>query len=163
MPFGLLSRVDPRNHVLDRRPDPAWEGAVLRGKGMPRHARRHSDVSCAKTAEQIEMPFGLWSQVGPVGSMYLVGVKITLRRGNFRGKEHARRYSAMSCAKMADAVWVVNLGVPKEACVTWGHIGATWRTRLSRPCAAAMRPTMSNYSDHSLFLLRSREALNRRR
>jgi len=30
------------------------------GKDMPRHARRHSAMSCAKRAEQIEMPFGLW-------------------------------------------------------------------------------------------------------
>ena len=31
---------------------------------MPRHARRHSDVICAKTAEPIEMPFGLRTLVG---------------------------------------------------------------------------------------------------
>jgi len=30
---------------------------------LPRRAQRHSDVSCAKTAEPIEMLFGLWSQV----------------------------------------------------------------------------------------------------
>jgi len=45
-----------------------------------------------------------------------------------------------------DAVWVVDSGGPKEACVTWVHIGATWRIRLNRPCsggpneAAEMRP-----------------------
>jgi len=50
-------------------------------------------MSPAKTAEPIEMPFGLWTRVGP-----------------------------------------------KEACVTWEHIGATWRIRLNRPCSAAMRP-----------------------
>jgi len=31
-------------------------------------------------------------------------------------------------------------GGPKEACVTWGHIGATWRIRLNCPCATAIRP-----------------------
>jgi len=54
-----------------------WEETILRGKGMPWHARRHSDVNCAKpmpgdadvncakTAELIQMPCGLWTQVGP--------------------------------------------------------------------------------------------------
>jgi len=32
---------------------------------MPWHARRHCAVSCAKTAEPIEMPFGLWICAGP--------------------------------------------------------------------------------------------------
>jgi len=34
------------------------------GKGMPRHVRRHFDVSCAKTAEPIETLFGSWTRVG---------------------------------------------------------------------------------------------------
>ena len=32
MPFGLRTRVGPRNHVLDGGLDPPWEGAIL-GKG----------------------------------------------------------------------------------------------------------------------------------
>ena len=37
MPFGLRTRVGPRNHVLDGGPDPPpWEGANLRGeRGVP--------------------------------------------------------------------------------------------------------------------------------
>jgi len=62
MPFGMLSRVDPRNHVLNGDTNPREKGQFL-GKGVPRHARRHSDVNCAKTAEPIEMPFGLWTRV----------------------------------------------------------------------------------------------------
>jgi len=50
-------------------------------------------VSPAKTAEPIEIPFELWTQVGPVNHV-LYGV----------------------------------------------HIGATWRMRLNRSCAAAMWP-----------------------
>ena len=50
----------------------------------------------------------------------------------------------MSCEKKrlnrSRCVWVVNSGGPKEACVTWEHIGATWRIGLNHPCAAAMRP-----------------------
>jgi len=36
MPFGLRTRVGPRNHVLDGGPDPPCEVAILRGKGAPR-------------------------------------------------------------------------------------------------------------------------------
>ena len=34
MPFGMLSRVDQRNHLLDGvlGIDPSWEGAILRGR-----------------------------------------------------------------------------------------------------------------------------------
>jgi len=31
MQFGLRTRVGSRNHVLDGGPQPAWEGAILRG------------------------------------------------------------------------------------------------------------------------------------
>jgi len=31
MPFGIWSRVGPRNHVLDGGPDPPCEGSLLRG------------------------------------------------------------------------------------------------------------------------------------
>jgi len=66
-PFGLWTLVGPRKHVLDRGPDPQGppcEGAIFRGKVMPGHSRRHFAVSCAKMAELIEMPFGLWTRVG---------------------------------------------------------------------------------------------------
>jgi len=32
MPFGLVTRVDPRYHVLDGAPDPRGEGANFWGK-----------------------------------------------------------------------------------------------------------------------------------
>jgi len=40
------------------------EGAMFSGKDVHGHARRHSTVSFAKTAEQIEMLFGFWTRVG---------------------------------------------------------------------------------------------------
>jgi len=52
MPFGMLSLVDPRNHVLDGGTDLPWEGAIFW------HARQHWDVSCAKTAEPVEIRLG---------------------------------------------------------------------------------------------------------
>jgi len=34
--------------------------------GIPAQRQSHSAVSCAKMAEEIEMPFGMWTRVGPV-------------------------------------------------------------------------------------------------
>jgi len=39
-----------------------------------------------------------------------------------------------------DAVWDMDSGVPTEAHIKCGHIGATWRIRLNRSHAAEMRP-----------------------
>jgi len=47
-------------------------------------------VSPAKTAEPIEMPFGLWTLVGPRNHV-LDGVKIAHVKGQFLGKVHAGR------------------------------------------------------------------------
>jgi len=60
----MLSQMDPRNHALDGVEISPWEGAILRGKGMPSHAWRQYNVNCAKTAEPTEMSFGLWTRVG---------------------------------------------------------------------------------------------------
>ena len=64
MPFGMLSRVNPRNHVLDRVQVPHKNGQFW-GGGHAQTCQRTLCVSCAKTAEPIEMPFGLWIQVVP--------------------------------------------------------------------------------------------------
>jgi len=66
MPFGLWTQVGPRNHVLDRDSDPPYQGAILRSKGVARSKISElSAVSCAKTAEPIETPFGMLSGVDP--------------------------------------------------------------------------------------------------
>jgi len=41
-------------------------------------------VSHTKTAEPIEMPFGLRTRVGP-GNVYQMGVEISMGTGNFEG------------------------------------------------------------------------------
>ena len=64
MPFGMLSRVNPRNHVLDRVQVPHKNGQFW-GGGHAQTCQMTLCVSCAKTAEPIEMPFGLWIQVVP--------------------------------------------------------------------------------------------------
>jgi len=48
--------MDPSNHVLDRLRSP-MRGGNFEG--------RKAAMSCAKTAEPIEMPFGIWTRVGP--------------------------------------------------------------------------------------------------
>ena len=42
-------------------------------------------VSPAKTAEPIEMPFGLWTQVGPRNHVLDEGPDPPMGRGNFEG------------------------------------------------------------------------------
>ena len=48
--------------MLDGGPDPPWVGAILRERGA--HCKGLSAVSCAKMAGLIDLPFGLWTQVG---------------------------------------------------------------------------------------------------
>jgi len=40
-------------------------GSFEERNGRPIVKYRLSAISCAKTAEPIEMPFGMWTQVGP--------------------------------------------------------------------------------------------------
>jgi len=58
MPFGLRDRMGPRNHVFVGGPDPSTSRGYFMGKEAP------TVVSCAKTAEPIDLPFGLWTRVG---------------------------------------------------------------------------------------------------
>jgi len=59
MLFGLRTQVGPRDHVLDGRRDPPWEGNLEEGRGGT------PVVVCTKTAELIEVPFWLGTWVGP--------------------------------------------------------------------------------------------------
>ena len=54
------------NHVLDGCPDPPCEGTILRGKGAAScEVQGLSAMSRVKTAEPTDMPFGMWTGVGP--------------------------------------------------------------------------------------------------
>ena len=62
-------------------------------------------VSPAKTAEPIEMPFGVWTQVGQ--RKHVRWDPSPWQREIIRGKDmpgYARRHSAMSCAKLAKSI-----------------------------------------------------------
>jgi len=52
------------------------------GEGRPIVKYRDTAVSCAKTAEPIEIPFGLWARMGPSNHV-LDGVKMPLGKGEF--------------------------------------------------------------------------------
>ena len=104
MPFGLRTRVDPRNSVLDGGPDPPWKEVILRSEGAAHYeVYGHSALSCAKMAELIEMPFGIWTQVGPRNHVSH-GVQIPMQTGNFQGEGHARRHSAMGCVQTDEPI-----------------------------------------------------------
>jgi len=71
--------VGPSNHVLDvGAPDPHVNGQFVGEERWP--VVKYSDssaVSCAKTAEPIEMPFWIWTLVGPysTGSSCPIGCR----------------------------------------------------------------------------------------
>jgi len=140
----MLSQVDLRNRVLDGGTDLPCEGTISRGNGMPWHARRYSDVNCAKTAEPIEMSFGLWTH-GGARKHVLEGPRSPCEGAIIIWKDmpgNAQWHSLMSCAKMAEPIdlpfglWTL-VGRRKhkliifarllQCAVMGGHIGATWQ------------------------------------
>ena len=61
MPLRVWTRMGPRNHVLDGGPDPPYKGAILSGRQPIIKLWGLSAVSCGKTVELSEMPFGMWT------------------------------------------------------------------------------------------------------
>jgi len=87
---------------------------------MPGHAQQHSAVSCAKTAEPIEMPFRVWAQVCSTNH-------VPCKPAIFRGKDmprHAQQHSAVRHAKMAKLTEMPFGWADGTMCYV-GHIGAT--------------------------------------
>ena len=96
-------------------------------------------------AELIEMPFGLWTRVGPIKHL-LDGAQIPHAKGQLLGEDMPDN-TAMSCAKMAEPIdlpfglWTrIGRRKHKFNCIRrWcqcavmgghvigGHIGATWQ------------------------------------
>jgi len=63
IPFAFRTRAGPGNHVLDRGPDiPIGRGNY--GGKNPLSVKGVSAVSCARTAQPIDLPFGSWARVG---------------------------------------------------------------------------------------------------
>ena len=65
LPASLFSRLGPGNHVLDGVQVSPGKGQFCVGKGCPILKYRNTlrSVVCGKTAELIEMAFGLWTRI----------------------------------------------------------------------------------------------------
>jgi len=84
--FGLRTRVGPGNHVLDGSPDPTIRRGNFEGEmGVVKYIGTHFLVICAKTAEPIEMPFGLWARADP-RNHELYGVMVPQWEGAILGE-----------------------------------------------------------------------------
>ena len=103
----------------------------------------------AKTAETIEIPFRLRTRVGP-GNHILDGVDILGRRAHCKHMDFlpwavqerlngsiCRLHCGLGLAERSTSSIV--FARLCQCTLTGGHIDATWRIRLSRPSAAAMR------------------------
>jgi len=106
----------------------------------------HSSEPC-KTAEPIEMPFGLWARLGSRNHVF-DGAQIPHRKGQFsvrKGADHCKVYrhsvpravqKTAEPIEMLFGLWTW-LG-PRKHVLGGVRSGATWRIPLNRPYAAAM-------------------------
>ena len=70
-----------------------------------------------------------------------MGAQCPIGTGNFKGEWHVPTIddTVVSCANTAEPIETpFGLWTRVGLCVTRGHIGATWRIRLNRPCGAVM-------------------------
>ena len=99
-------------------------------------------VNAAKAAEPIVMPFGMFTRMGPRNHVLDGSPDTNTRRANFEGEnglvqDKDVRYTQRDSAGARTRT--VRCGMPIGLLLTGMHIGAAWRIRLNRPCAAAMR------------------------
>jgi len=65
VPLGFWTQVGLKNHVLDGVHIPHAKWQFWGGKGRPLvKVQRLSAMGCAKIAESIEIPFGMWTPFG---------------------------------------------------------------------------------------------------
>jgi len=103
-------------------------------------------MSLAKAAEPIVMLFGMLTWMGPRNHI-LDKVFIATRERQFWGRKGTSPRHARTCPAL-DTLKATQQGAAPVRCgcrlgvLDGVHIGATWRIRLNRPCAAAMRPVV---------------------
>ena len=173
MPFGMLSRVDPKNHVLDGSTGPPWKWASFRGRACSDMPDDTLTWTVQKWLNRLRcrLGHGLGSAQG---SMYYTWPRSRMRLRteehaikNMHG--HARRHSAASCAKIAEPIdlpfllWIRvgrrnhKFNRIRQCAVTGGNIGKTWRIRLNRQSSAAMRPYVKLLWPLIIIMRRMRE------
>ena len=99
MPFGgQQTLVGSRNHLLDGGPEPPCKGAIFRGKW--RSTVKYGIVwrEPRKTAEPIDMPFGVWTV------KYNIAQPWAVQKWLYRSR------CSLGC-------WA---GTSKEPCIKWG-------------------------------------------
>jgi len=92
-------------------------------------------MSCGKTAEPIDLSFGLWTQMGWRKHKFNRIRHVVLMLMCPRGRAHWRQLSHMiepSVWTDRFTIWVVNLGGPKEAEVQCPHVMRPY-VKLVRP------------------------------
>jgi len=117
-----------RYHVLDGGPDPQREDWAINfffwGGGVAVHCKLmgHSTVSCAKTAEPIDVPFWMKTMVGPRNHVLYMGCRSPNWRRQFSAVvraiqiRHSRR-SAVAAAFAAKGM----IQSPITSCSRRGH------------------------------------------
>jgi len=157
-PVGLRTRVGPGNHVLDGGSDPQWEGQFWRWKGRPIVKYRETmRSSVQKRLNRSRCRLGCW--LGWAKESRNRWVQIPVWEGAILGAKGAhckvwdflpwavqKRLNRSICRLGYELGWadgssssVVFARWRQCALMGW-HIGATWRIRWNRPCAAEMRP-----------------------
>jgi len=100
-----------------------WEGTIFEERAIHFIVRNteNSVVTCAKTAEPIVMPFGLWAGTGPRSHELHRGSRPPIRRGNFGRKGRRLQSTETFCRELRKngwndrfAIWVVDSGGRKE-------------------------------------------------
>jgi len=95
-------------------------------------------TSPVKSVELIDMPLGIWTQVGPRKHV-LDGVQIPPWEGAvLRGKRESPLWSVATICRVLckNGIWIPLS--PRSMCYMWVHVGASWRTWLNCPFAAVM-------------------------
>jgi len=139
---------EPREPCITWGPDSHGKGQVFGEKGRPIVKYRVGTVYtivCAKTAEPIEMPFGLCDRMGP-RNYKLWGPGPPIGMGNFWRKARPLCYrdflpwAGQKRLNRSTCRLGCGLGLGWAEGSTSSIIFATWRIRLNRPSAAAMQP-----------------------
>jgi len=113
--------------------DPSCEGAIITGKDMPGHARRHSALSCAKMAEPIDLQFRLWSRVGKRKHNFnrITQVAPMCRHGRAHWRHLANTIESSVCCSNAALCQITLTTWRKSPILTYST--CIWRLRWGWP------------------------------
>jgi len=109
MPGGIINSLDERHHYQSAKLE---KNAKITRKGTPCNTRsrvqtgaqQHCTVSSAKMAAPIDLPFGLWTRVGPINSVVFAGWCQCALMGGHTGATWRIRLTHLSAAVMQPCV-----------------------------------------------------------